>query len=220
MLCSRPTTDRASLAISLALIGLLTPVPPGDSRPSPRSRTVLPYRAIRKTPGAVGVEAAFASVVQARPCPTLADRFIFGVCPHRLRPGISPHALRIPPHDGHPALRAIASGGCRSALAVSGFSPSRRLGFLHTFQLSPPARHYPAFGYDAPHPSVRGTQPSRTTLLSAQYGANPWLAHRYFQPHGSATCAFSLSITNQVLKFRTRARMRVTPPSHRTPHSQ
>src|SRR5580700_11780310 len=29
--CSHPTTDRASLAISLALIGLLTPVPPGDS---------------------------------------------------------------------------------------------------------------------------------------------------------------------------------------------
>ncbi len=25
--------------------------------------------------------------------------------PHRLRPGTSPHALRIPPRDGHPALR-------------------------------------------------------------------------------------------------------------------
>jgi hypothetical protein len=25
--------------------------------------------------------------------------------PHRLRPGTSPHALRIPPHGGHPALR-------------------------------------------------------------------------------------------------------------------
>src|SRR5271169_1844534 len=35
VLCSRPTTDKASLAISLALIGLLTPVPPGDSVSSP-----------------------------------------------------------------------------------------------------------------------------------------------------------------------------------------
>src|SRR5499425_10379 len=35
VLFSRPTTDRASLATSLALIGLLTPVPPGDSASSP-----------------------------------------------------------------------------------------------------------------------------------------------------------------------------------------
>jgi len=31
VLFSRPYTDRASLATSLPLIGLLTPVPPGDS---------------------------------------------------------------------------------------------------------------------------------------------------------------------------------------------
>src|SRR5271169_1057241 len=31
VLCSRPTTDQASLAISLALIGPLTPMPAGDS---------------------------------------------------------------------------------------------------------------------------------------------------------------------------------------------
>src|SRR5215472_6742720 len=31
VLLSRPTTDRASLALSLALIGSLTPVPSGDS---------------------------------------------------------------------------------------------------------------------------------------------------------------------------------------------
>jgi hypothetical protein len=28
--------------------------------------------------------------------------------PNRLQPGISPHALRIPPRDGHPALRSTA----------------------------------------------------------------------------------------------------------------
>jgi hypothetical protein len=30
-----------------------------------------------------------------------------------------------------------------------------------------------------------------------------------------ATCVFSLNITGQVLKFRTKARIRVTPPIHR-----
>src|ERR1700746_1021910 len=35
VLLSRPTTDRASLALSLALIGPLTPVPPGDSTSPP-----------------------------------------------------------------------------------------------------------------------------------------------------------------------------------------
>jgi hypothetical protein len=41
--------------------------------------------------------------------------------------------------------------------------------------------------------------------------------HRYFRPHGSSTCAFSLPITRLVLKFHTKARMRVTPPMHRNP---
>jgi molybdopterin-binding aldehyde dehydrogenase-like protein len=44
-----------------------------------------------------------------------------GDCPHRLRPGTSPQALRIPPHGGHPALRSTASGGFRSALDISSF---------------------------------------------------------------------------------------------------
>src|ERR1700691_2222873 len=35
VLHSRPSTDRASLATSLSLIGLLTPVPPGDSASPP-----------------------------------------------------------------------------------------------------------------------------------------------------------------------------------------
>src|SRR5712691_3631696 len=35
VLLGSPTTGRASLATSLALIGLLTPVPPGDSASSP-----------------------------------------------------------------------------------------------------------------------------------------------------------------------------------------
>src|SRR6266566_186105 len=58
--------------------------------------------------------------------PPLADRFILGV-PHRLRPGTSPQALRIPPYGGHPALRSTASGGFRSVLAVSSFRLRARL---------------------------------------------------------------------------------------------
>ena len=48
----------------------------------------------------------------------------------------------------------------------------------------------------------------------------PWSVHRYFRPRGSSTCAFSLSITDPVLKFRTKARIRVMPPERRTPHGQ
>src|SRR5215467_1175693 len=44
---SSPTTGRASLPISLALIGSLPPVPPGTLPVLPRSRAILPYRAAR-----------------------------------------------------------------------------------------------------------------------------------------------------------------------------
>jgi hypothetical protein len=52
-------------------------------------------------------ENAFASIVQARPCPTFGRPVHLRGSPHRLRPGSSPHALRIPSRDGHPALRRI-----------------------------------------------------------------------------------------------------------------
>jgi hypothetical protein len=61
--------------------------------------------------------------------------------PPRLRPGTSPHALRIPPRGGHPALR-VPRGGSRSPLAVSGFRLRARVGFA--IPSSPrPARRYP-----------------------------------------------------------------------------
>ena len=75
----------------------------------------------------------------------MADQFLFGVSPHRLQPGTSPHALRIPPHDGHPALRELQSGGSRSALVCFRLSPSCPFRPLHTFHSSRPARHYPRF---------------------------------------------------------------------------
>src|SRR5262245_14660978 len=63
---------------------------------------------------------------------------------HRLRPGTSPHALRIPPRGGHPALLGVARRGQRDTFA---------------------------FGYSALHPSASGT-PTRlnTSLPSAHYG--------------------------------------------------
>src|SRR5206468_1911221 len=62
-----------------------------------------------------------------------------------LRPGTSPHALRIPSHDGHPALRRIAPPADDVVTAV--------------------------FGYGAPHSSARGTSTlPNNALLSAHYG--------------------------------------------------
>jgi hypothetical protein len=115
--------------------------------------------------------------------------------------------------------RLVASG---PPWLVSGFRFRARLGFSIPFTFSGPRGVTPAFGYGTPHSSARGTSTLLSNaLLSAHYEAvRPWLAHRYFRPRGAAACAFSLTITSQVLKFRTKARMRFTPPSHRTPHGQ
>src|SRR5260370_40636340 len=59
------------------------------------------------------------------------------------------------------------------------------------------------------------------TPLPRYYGAvRPCPACRYFRPHGAAACAFSLTTAEQVLKFPTRAKIRVTPPAPPTPHGQ
>jgi len=66
-------------------------------------------------------ENAFVSEVQTRPCPTFGRPVHLGF-PHRLRPGTSPQALRIPPRGGHPALRSTASDGFRSVLVYPAFA--------------------------------------------------------------------------------------------------
>src|SRR5215831_8820072 len=81
-------------------------------------------------------------VLRTRPCPTFGRPVRLGF-PHRLRPGTSPHALRIPPHGGHPALRSTASSGSRSALASIQLSPSCPFRRLHTFCFLRPARNLP-----------------------------------------------------------------------------
>src|SRR3954454_13074913 len=102
-------------------------------------------------------ENAFTPIVRARPCPTFGRPVRPWGRPHRLRPGTSPHTLRIPPRGGHPVLRSIPSGGSRSVLAVSSFRLRARL------DVSIPSSRFgqrgitPAFGYGAPHPSAGGT---------------------------------------------------------------
>lgn len=63
------------------------------------------------------------------------------------------------------------------------------------------------------------TCPLRSTgiapLLRYYEAVCPWPVHRYFRPRGSSTCAFSLLITGPVLKFHTKARIRVMPLMHR-----
>src|SRR5271155_4088663 len=73
------------------------------------------------------------------------------------------------------------SGGFRSALAVSSFRLRARLGLSIPSTLSGQRGITPAFGYDAPHPSVRGTLTlPNNALLSAHYGQlRPLLRHRY-----------------------------------------
>jgi hypothetical protein len=44
--------------------------------------------------------------------------------PHRLRPGTSPHALRIPPRDGHPALQSYYERWLQVRLGCIRLSPS------------------------------------------------------------------------------------------------
>jgi hypothetical protein len=77
--------------------------------------------------------------------------------------------------------------GCRLSAKISRFLP-----FPVDLSIPTPVTH--------PLPSTD------ITPLQQYYGAvRPWFAYRYFRPHGSTACAFSLSITNQVLKFRTKS---------------
>jgi hypothetical protein len=166
-----PTTVRGSLATSLPLIGSLTPVSPEDSASPPEVTRCSSVPCRPQTPWCDGVnENAFVSIVQTRPYPTFGRPVHLRGSPHRLRPGTSPHALRIPSRDGHPALRRTASDGFRYALAVSGFRLRARLGVTIPFSLPGQRGVTPAFGYSAPHSSARGTLTLlNNALLSAHY---------------------------------------------------
>jgi hypothetical protein len=77
--------------------------------------------------------------------PPLADRFIVGVAPIDYGP-----VLLLKPFGFHLAVDTLpsgltASGGFRSALAVSSFRSRARLGFSIPSNSLRPARHYPRF---------------------------------------------------------------------------
>ena len=69
--------------------------------------------------------------------------------PHRLRPGASPHALRIPPHGGHPALqvgRNLRPSRCR-CLRASALADLRSVipSSLASEALPPPVGYSPLY---------------------------------------------------------------------------
>ena len=112
---------------------------------------------------------AFAPVVRARPCPSLADLFVFGVAPIDYSP-----ILLLMPFGFQIALDTLPSGtratGSRSALAVSGFRLRARLGFSIPPCFPGQRGITPAFGYSAPHLSAEGTStPMIHALPSAHY---------------------------------------------------
>jgi len=111
--CFRPACSTIRLSdysrriashFAFRLIGLLIPMPAGNGVSPPGSRSDLPYRAVAHTLVRRVDVNAFASIVQARLAPSLADRFIRGLAPFDYGPVL----LSCPSdstHGGHPALR-------------------------------------------------------------------------------------------------------------------
>ena len=123
VLHSGPSTDRASLATSLPLIGLLTPVPPGDPA-SPPEVTLCSSGPCRPQSPCNGEmdENAFAFVAQARPIPPWADRFIIGVTPIDYGPGLLLMLFRF-----HLTMDTLPSGVLPIALRPARNDPRFRI---------------------------------------------------------------------------------------------
>src|SRR6476661_9813643 len=89
--------------------------------------------------------------------PPLADQFIFGVAPIDYSP-----VLLLMPFGFHLTMDTLPSENCGAAASgppwsVSGFRLRARLGFSMPSTLPGQRGITPAFGYDTPHPSARGT---------------------------------------------------------------
>jgi hypothetical protein len=102
--------------------------------------------------------------------PPLADRFIFGVAPIDYGP-----VLLLMPFGFHLTMDTLPSEDAQLVASgppwlVSSFRFRARLGFSIPSSFSGPRGITPAFGYNAPHPSVRGTSTLLiNALLSAHY---------------------------------------------------
>src|SRR5712692_911334 len=122
---------------------------------------------------------AFASLLQARPVPPLADQFIFGVAP-----SITARYFSSCPSDSTSRWTPCPPECCGAVAAgppwlLSGFRLRARLGFSIPSSLSGQRGITPAFGYGAPHSSARGTSTLlNNALLSAHYPAVRLLAER------------------------------------------
>jgi len=121
----------------------------------------------------------------------LADRFILGVAPIDYGP-----VLLLMPFGFHLAVDTLPSGFLEQRLQVHlvciqlSLSCPHRL--LHTDLFSSADESYPAFGYDAPHSSVRGTS---TLLNNAPLSAHCVLVRLLFNDlDGSA----ALGLLNDV----------------------
>jgi len=114
-------------------------------------------------------ESAFASIVQARPCPTFGRPVRHGVAPSTTARYFSASPSD-PTSRWAPCHPQLPRGGCRSTLAVSGFRLRARLGF--SIPSSCGRRGItPAFGYGPPHPGAGGTPTLLTSALpGAHYG--------------------------------------------------
>jgi len=100
---------------------------------------------------------AFASILQARPCPAFGRPVHLWGSPLDYGP-----VLLLMPFGFHLAVDTLPSGelqngGSRFTLAVSGFRFRARLGFSIPSVFSGQRRFTATFGYGAPHPSAGGT---------------------------------------------------------------
>src|SRR6516164_5543589 len=122
------------------------------------SRTTLPFATLCR----------FIPAHPARPCPTFGRPVHRRGGPHRLRPGTSPHALRIPPHNGHPALRRTAGWWLQVRL---GLFPAFAFVPVWTSPYLPPSpanEELPPLLDTAPLiRAPEGLEPSRSTRCSA-----------------------------------------------------
>ena len=133
-------------------------MPPGTLPVLLRSRAVLPYRAARKHLGVSGVnEIAFVTIVQTRPSPPLADRFISGFPidygPALLRRpfGFPSRWTPCPPKYSKGKVESRGSG-FSLPVALAGLSLRRLIPVWHgsvscynLFHFLRPARNYPRF---------------------------------------------------------------------------
>jgi hypothetical protein len=143
-------------------------------------------------------------MVQARPIPT------FGRPVHRwVTPLITARNFSSCPSDSTsrwtPCPPETASGGFRSALAVSDFRLRARLD-VSIPSTSPASEAFnPAFGYCAPHPSTRGTS---TLPISALLSTH----------HGSIRGSWPMAISGYPRGHRIDPETRCSTAAHGTPN--